>query len=83
MSRTNYPAAGSTSGALTCGRLLEVGSGRIDHDRNVAHVSMNRQPIGGYTGYVMLTPIGTKPEPPQSQPQRPGDEIDADEVAEA
>jgi hypothetical protein len=33
------------------GRLLECGSGRIDRDTNVAHVVMNRQPIGGYTGY--------------------------------
>jgi hypothetical protein len=55
------------------GRLLEVGSGRIDLDRNVVHVTMNRQPIGGYTGYVMLAPIGTKPEPPQTRPQRPGE----------
>jgi hypothetical protein len=64
------------------GRLLEVGSGRIDLDRNVVHVVMNRQPIGGYTGYLVLSPIGTKPEPPQSQPQRPGDEIDAEEEGE-
>jgi hypothetical protein len=50
------------------GRLLEVGSGRIDHDRNIAHVVMNRQPIGGYTGYVVLSPHGVKPPPPQAQP---------------
>ena len=61
------------------GRLLEVGSGRIDHDRNVVHVVMNRQPIGGYTGYVVLSPIGVKPEPPQSQPQRPDQGGDEDE----
>jgi hypothetical protein len=47
------------------GRLLECGSGRIDHDRNIAHVVMNRQPIGGYTGYVQLLPIGMKPQPEQ------------------
>lgn len=46
------------------GRLLEVGTGRIDHDRNIAHVFMDRQPIGGYTGYVVLAPHGVKPEPP-------------------
>jgi hypothetical protein len=41
---------------------------------------MNRQPIGGYTGYVMLAPIGTKPEPPQAQPQRPdGDDDPAED----
>ena len=47
------------------GRLLEVGSGRIDADRNIAHVFMNRQPIGGYTGYVVLALPGTRPEPPR------------------
>jgi hypothetical protein len=58
------------------GRLLEVGCGRIDHDRNIVHVFMDRQPIGGYTGYVMLTPHGVKPEPPTPQPERPGEDGD-------
>ena len=58
------------------GRLLEVGTGRIDHDRNIAHVFMDRQPIGGYTGYVVLTPHGVKPEPPPPEPERPGDNSD-------
>jgi hypothetical protein len=52
------------------GRMLEVGSGRIDPDRNVVHVVMNRQPIGGYTGYVMLLPFGTKPTPQNEQPEQ-------------
>lgn len=55
------------------GRLLEVGIGRIDPDRNIAHVFMDRQPIGGYTGYVVLAPHGMKPEPPPPEPERPGD----------
>ena len=55
------------------GRLLEVGSGRIDRDRDIVHVVMNRQPIGGYTGYVVLSPLGVKPPPPLAQPQRPDD----------
>jgi hypothetical protein len=62
------------------GRLLEVGSGRIDRDRDIVHVVMNRQPIGGYTGYVVLAPVGVKPPPAQLQPQRPDD--DGDEEAE-
>jgi hypothetical protein len=68
------------------GRLLEVGSGRIDHDRNIVHVVMNRQPIGGYTGYVVLSPHGGKPPPPQAQPQRPGengDEAESQDEGEA
>ena len=62
------------------GRLLEVGSGRIDADRNVVHIVMNRQPIGGYTGYVVLSPHGVKPPPQHVAPERPDT---GDEEAEA
>lgn len=55
------------------GRLLEVGSGRIDAVRNVAHIVMNRQPIGGYTGYIQLLPIGVKPVPQDGQPEQMDD----------
>lgn len=55
------------------GRMLEVGSGRIDPDRNVAHVVMNRQPIGGYTGYVLLLPFGVKPTPQIAAPEQAED----------
>ena len=62
------------------GRFLEVGTGRIDADRNIVHVFMDRQPIGGYTGYVVLAPHGVKPEPPPPAPRRPGEsEDDAEE----
>lgn len=64
------------------GQLLEVGTGHIDADRNIAHVYMNRQPLGGYTGYVVLAPIGTKPPPvSEMQPVRSdghGDEEESD-----
>ena len=61
------------------GRLLEVGTGRIDPDRNVAHVVMNRQPIGGYTGYVQLLPFGTKPTPQALQPEQTAESDDSAE----
>ena len=61
------------------GRLLEVGSGRIDRDRDIVHVVMNRQPYGGGTGYIVLSPHGVKPPPPQAEPQRPGENGDEDE----
>ena len=61
------------------GRMLEVGSGRIDHDRNVAHVMMNRQPLGGYTGYVLLLPFGTKPAPQATEPEQ-SDDLEAGHV---
>jgi len=52
------------------GRLLECGSGRMDLDRNAAHVVLTRLPIGGFSGYVQLLPIGTKPTPQQVQPEQ-------------
>jgi hypothetical protein len=66
------------------GKLLECGTGRIDHDRNIAHVFLDRQPWGGGTGYVVLSPIGVKLPPTQAEPQRPGDDGDdtADPVSE-
>jgi hypothetical protein len=54
------------------GRWLEVGTGRIDKENNLVHVFLDRTPIGGFTGYVRLSPIGI--EPPLPEPQRPGDD---------
>jgi hypothetical protein len=64
------------------GRLLECGSGRIDRDTNVAHVVMNRQPIGGYTGYIQLLPFGMKPAPQVAQPEQGAESGDEDEAGE-
>jgi hypothetical protein len=63
------------------GRLLEVGSGRIDPDRNAAHVVMTRLPIGGFSGYVQLLPHGSKPTPQQVQPEQT-EESGGDETGE-
>ena len=45
------------------------------------HVFLDRLPLGAFTGYVMLAPIGTEPPLPQPKPKRPGeaDDDDADE----
>jgi len=59
------------------GPWLEVGNGRIDQDG--MHLYLDRLPVGGFNGYVRLTPKGSPP--PMLQPQRPapvGD--DADEL---
>jgi hypothetical protein len=53
------------------GRLLAVGTGYIDRDRDIAHVFMDRT-VFGWSGYVVLSPHGVKPPPP-AEPQRPGD----------
>jgi hypothetical protein len=59
------------------GRWLEVGSGRIDSDG--VHVFLDRTPVGGFSGYVRLTPHGSPPPLPQPKPQRPAPAADAGE----
>jgi hypothetical protein len=58
------------------GRWLEIGTGRDDEDGAV-HVFLDRMPIGGFTGYVYLAPIGTKPPITEPHPERP-DPLDGD-----
>lgn len=53
------------------GRMLECGTGRIDRESNIVHVHMTCTPIMGYTGYIVLSPIGAPP--PVPQPSRPGE----------
>lgn len=58
------------------GRWLEVGTGRADKD-GLIRVYLDRTPINGFSGFVLLTPIGTRPPPPE--PERPG-QSDGDEA---
>ncbi|MBV8401727.1 MAG: hypothetical protein JOZ58_24640 [Acetobacteraceae bacterium] len=57
------------------GKLLECGVGYIDKQNNLAHVFMDRGPIMGYTGYIVLSPIGAPP--PKVEP--PTDDEDGEE----
>ena len=83
---TNNPTHTHTAYAFSrqskkAGRLLECGTGCIDKERNIIHVFMNRTPITGYTGYIVVAPAGTPP--PKALPPTPetGDENqDADEA---
>jgi hypothetical protein len=64
------------------GRWLEVGTGRSDKD-GIVHVFLDRLPIGGFTGYVYLAPVGAE-LPPEPQPERPGStDHDSEENAES
>jgi hypothetical protein len=54
------------------GRWLEIGTGRTDPDGTV-HVFMDRTPIGGFSGYVLMKPNGSEPPAVQPRPERPGD----------
>ena len=57
------------------GRWLEVGTARTE-TAGIIKVFLDRTPIGGFTGAVLLSPIGVRP--PQPEPQRPGDGDDGD-----
>lgn len=61
----------------TSGRWLEIGSANIESDgRNDAHhIFIDRLPVGGFGGHILLHPIGTKPPDPQPEPERPGEDI--------
>jgi hypothetical protein len=65
---------------MRVGRWLEVGTGRADKDGTI-HLFMDRTPIGGFSGYVLMKPLGT--EPPAVEPVRPDatDEDGADDQA--
>jgi hypothetical protein len=64
------------------GRVYDCGTGRIDRDRDIAHVYMDRTPIGGWTGYVVLLPHGTAPAP-QQHDHEASDETQEEESEDA
>src|SRR5579864_5244746 len=74
------------------GRWLEVGTGRIEQPHcpncgasvpaGIDHVFLDRLPIGAFTGYLILSPIGTQPPVPKPEPQRPGQTDDEEENSE-
>jgi hypothetical protein len=59
------------------GRWLEIGTARAE-SAGLIRVFFDRLPIGGFTGGVLLSPIGKEPALPEPEPQRPG-EADPDE----
>jgi hypothetical protein len=52
------------------GHWLEIGKARMDPDGG-AHVFLDRLPVGGFNGYVYLSPAGTPPPAVDAEPQRP------------
>ena len=56
-------------------RWLEIGKARLERENGAIQVSLDRTPIGGFNGYVYLSPTGVKPPEPETEPERPfGDE---------
>jgi hypothetical protein len=58
------------------GRLLECGTGCIDKETGLAHVFMDRGPILGYTGYIVLSPLNAPPPKVEPPPTEDDDEED-------
>jgi hypothetical protein len=61
------------------GRWLEIGVARAEADGAI-RVFIDRLPTGGFTGGVLLSPIGTMPEMPEPPPRRPGQVDEDDEL---
>ena len=51
-------------------RWLEIGRAR-DEGKGSIHVFLDRTPIGGFNGYVYLSPKDVKPSDPEPTPERP------------
>jgi hypothetical protein len=53
-----------------CGRWLEIGTAsvRTDNSSGGHHVYLDRLPIGGFGGHILLQPIGVKPPDPEPGP---------------
>jgi hypothetical protein len=60
------------------GRWLEIGTARAEGDGPI-RVFLDRLPIGGFTGGVLLSPIGEAPPLPEPKPQRPEQDGDGEE----
>ncbi len=50
----------------TSGRWLEIGVANIESDgkNGVHHIYIDRLPVGGFGGNILLQPTGTKPADP-------------------
>ena len=66
---------------LRLGRWLEIGAARLESD-GICHVFLDRLPIGGFTGYVYLAPVGTQPPVIEPAPQRPAQVSSGDNADE-
>jgi hypothetical protein len=61
------------------GRWLEIGVARAEAGGSI-RVFLDRLPIGGFSGGVLLSPIGTVPPLPEPPPRRPGQAEEDDEL---
>ena len=62
----------------TRSRWLEIGEAQIQIDgaAGTHHVNLNRLPLGGFGGHIMLFPRGQKPPEPIPETERPAETED-------
>jgi len=59
----------------TVGRWLEIGTANIQRDgAGGHHVYLDRLPLGGFGGHILLQPVGVRPPDPLPEPERPGED---------
>ena len=59
------------------GRWLEIGMARLEPNGKGGEVFLDRLPVGGFSGRVLLSPVGEKPAEPEShRPGAPPDSLD-------
>jgi hypothetical protein len=60
----------------TSGRWLEIGVAKVESDgeNGSHHIHIDRLPIGGFGGHILIHPIGSRPPDPQPVPARPGED---------
>ncbi len=60
----------------TYSRWLEVGEAQLQFDvaSESHHIYLDRLPVGGFSGHIVLHPRGTQPPDPLPSPERPGEE---------
>jgi hypothetical protein len=55
-------------------RYIEIGHALIASDTGaIHHIYLDRLPIGGFTGHILLSLKGVKPPDPEAHPERPAD----------
>jgi hypothetical protein len=58
------------------GRWMEIGTAYIKPDGTSGghHINLDRLPLGGFGGHILLQPVGSRPADPMPEPDRPGED---------
>ena len=58
------------------GHWMEIGTANIKPDGTSGghQINLDRLPLGGFGGHILLQPIGVRPPDPLPEPERPGED---------